>query len=154
MKPETPKALLQTRLRVTARLLLLGGFWLIFFVGITRAQDYFAPGYNGPKPPEDLLSTYARFVEAARKGDADTIKSLLLPGVAEIASTPREPKSREYGTDINLPFLRDGFTPAIFVSRSPGPSQFLLRTASTAISFAKLESGGWRIYRYLDKPIE
>ena len=137
-----------------ARLFLLSGFWLIFFTGVIHAEDYFAPGYHDPKPPADLLATYARFVEAARKGDSETIKSLLLPGVAEITTTPREPKNREYGTDINLPFLRDNFASAIFGSHSSNPSQFSLRTGSTAISFAKLESVGWRIYRYIDKPIE
>ena len=137
-----------------ARLLLLGGFWLTLITSAACAEDYFRPGYKGPKLPDDLLSTFARFVEAARKGDSDTIKSLLLSGAAEISTAPRHPNNREHGTDINLPFLRDGFTPAIFASFSSGTSQFSLRTASSTISFAKLDSVGWRIYRYNDKPIE
>jgi hypothetical protein len=141
-------------LGVMPRLLFLGSFWLVLITSVARAEDYFAPGFQGPKPPDDLLAAYARFVEAAHKGDSKTITSLVLPGVTEITPKPREAKFREYGTDINLPFLRESFSSTIFVSRSPGDSQFLLRTASTAIWFAKLESVGWRIYHYLDKPIK
>ena len=136
------------------RLLVLAGFCLLFLTSALRAEDYFAPGYQGPKPPEDLLVTYARFVEAARKVDSDTITSLVLPGVTEVTHKPRESKFPEYGTDINLPFLRERFMSPVFLFRTPGDSQFLLRTASTAIWFAKLQSVGWRVYHYLDKPIQ
>ena len=136
------------------RLFLLGGFWLLFLTSVLRAEDYFASGYNGSKLPEDLLASYARFVEAARAGDSDTIKSLLLPGAVEVSAIAREPKTRELGTDISLPFLRNGFSSALFTSHSESASQFRLKTGTTTIYFAKLESVGWRIYRYIDKPIK
>ena len=154
MRAPGPESLSLGSLGVMARLLLLGGFLLTLLTGVTRAEDYFAPDYNGPKLPEDLLSTYARFVAAARKGDSETIRSLLLPGAVEVSAIAREADARELGADINLPFLRDGFSSALFRSHSEGASQFRLKTGTTTIYFAKLESVGWRIYHYIDKPIK
>lgn len=140
--------------RFIACVLLFSSFLLPLFSTSAHGEGYITSGTKGPKPPDDLLATYGRFVKAAQIGDSDTIKSLLLPSTAEVSTVSRDSKTREYGTDINLPFLRDGFNPAIFVVSSSGTSQFSLRTASSFIAFAKLDSVGWRIYCYHDKPIE
>ena len=129
------------------------GFFLLWTAALAHAQEHLAPEYRGTKPPPGLLSTYTRFVKAARAGDSKVINSLVLSGASEVTNTPRS-KNREYGTDINLPFLQNGFSPEIVGGGTQAPSEFSLRTATTAISFVKVESAGWRIYRYHDKPIE
>ena len=142
------------KLGVMPRLFLVGSFWLLFLASVLRAEDFFASDYNGSKLPKDLLVSYARFVGAARAGDSDTIKSLLLPGAVEVSAIAREPQTRGLGTNISLPFLRDGFSSPLLTSDSESASQFRLKTGTTTIYFAKLESVGWRIYRYIDKPIK
>ena len=115
---------------------------------------YVADYRSEPRVPETLLDAYVKFVEESRKGEARNLQSLILPQSVEIVTTPRVEATREFGTDINLPFLRSGFDPKLVTARRDADDAWLLRTATTAVWFVQTKSGVWRIYRYVDKPIQ
>jgi hypothetical protein len=66
----------------------------------------------------------------------------------------RQGNRTEYGQDISLPFLRDGFSPAVRLVRKDPDDCYLIRTDTSALWFVQTRSGAWKVYRYLDKPIE
>ena len=104
------------------------------------------------QPPRALLDAYVEFARAAL--EARDLRPMLLPHAVEISTDPRPEKWREYGSDINLPFLRNGFLPTVARVRRDAEDAWLIRTATTAIFFVPTKSGAWRVYRYVDKPIE
>jgi hypothetical protein len=120
----------------------------------SAAEDVPDPfrSYDGKEPvPEGLRQAYTGFVRAAKDGG---VESSCLPHGVTISREARPEKSREYGQDINLPFLRDGFSPAVRLVRKDPDDCYLVRTDTTAIWFVQTKSGAWKVYRYFDKPIE
>jgi len=116
-----------------------------------EAPDPFR-GYDGKEPvPEGLRQAYAGFARAARDGG---VESFCLPHAVTVSRQPRQGNSKEYGQDLNLPFLRDGFSPAVRVVRKDSEDCYLVRTDTSALWFVRTGSGAWKVYRYLDKPIE
>ena len=108
---------------------------------------------DSTKLPSDLADFYSSFVQAAQSQNIEKIKASILPGISEITTTPRK-QNIEYGNDINLPFLKSGFSPKIESISSSSDYTIDIRTSSTSIAFVKTASGKWYIYRYFDKPIE
>ena len=117
------------------------------------ASDPFA-GYDKKEPvPEGLRKAYTAFAGQAKKGER--VDSYLLPHAAvSITDKARPEKDGEYGRDINIPFLKERFAPAVFSVRKDPDDCYLVRTATTAIWFVETKSGVWKIYSYLDKPIQ
>ena len=108
--------------------------------------------YKGKEPvPAGLREAYTGFVRAAKDGN---VESFCLPHAVTTSHGARPEKSREYGQDINLPFLRDGFSPVVQTVRKDPDDCYLIRAGSTAIWFVQNKSGEWKVYRYLDKPIQ
>jgi hypothetical protein len=103
--------------------------------------------------PVSLSHFYVRFVTAGRSGDPARIKSFLLPGAVEINLTPRT-GNQEYGTEINVPFMKDRFSDQIVLSRKDSNSAYLIRTGTSYISCVETASDGWKIFLYGDKPIQ
>ncbi len=101
--------------------------------------------------PGKLKETYTAFTAAARRGK---VTGFTLPGAITVSTTVRPEKDRDYGRDMNLPFLKNQFSAAVLYARRDSADCLLLRTATTALWFVETKSGEWRIYRYLDKPIE
>jgi hypothetical protein len=128
--------------------------FILLISGVAYADTLLSPNHQGTKPPNDLLDAYRTFVDAARAGDVGTLKRFILPGAVEVCLSARDTKTREYGQDINKDFMKEGFVPLVVMTHSESPEVFTFRTGSSAISFAKIDSIGWRIYRYIDKPIE
>ncbi len=67
---------------------------------------------------------------------------------------PRVEKVREYGPDINIPFLTKGFHKYILNLRKDSEDTYLIRTGSSYTWFVRTKSEGWKLYRYGDKPIK
>ena len=108
--------------------------------------------YKGKEPvPEGLREAYTGFARAARGGG---VAAYLLPHGVKTSREPRPKGDREYGEEINEDFLKNGFSPLVRSVRKDGDDYYLVRTDSTAIWFVQGKSGAWKVYRYLDKPIE
>lgn len=103
--------------------------------------------------PPDLYATYARLVAAFEAGERDAIEGFCLPGKIAFSAEPRPSGKEDYGQEINLPFLRKFFHKFILNLRRDSDTEYLIRTGSTALWFSKTEAG-WKLSRYLDKPIE
>lgn len=101
--------------------------------------------------PKGLIDVFARFVEAAKK-DGD-VESFLLPHAAVKFST-RDPKNMEYGEEIDKKLLKTHFQGEVFSVRKDPDDCYLIRTGTTALWFVQTKSGAWKLYRYLDKPIQ
>jgi hypothetical protein len=124
-------------------------------MSVSSAEDVADPfrSYDGKEPvPDGLRKAYTAFARAAKDGGVDS--SSLLPHGVTISREPRPEKTQEYGQDINLPFLRDRFSPAVRVVRKDPDDCYLIRTDTTAIWFVQTKSGAWKMYSYRDKPIE
>ncbi len=110
--------------------------------------------YAGKEPvPEGLRTVFVAFAKQAARGE--DVTSFLLPHSAvTITRDERSEKNRDYGRDINLPFLKSHFSAAVFSIRKDPDDCYLVRTGTTAIWFVETKSGAWKIYSYLDKPIQ
>lgn len=117
-------------------------------------QDYFKECKDGELASEELRASYSSFVETLKKGDESLIQAACLPYCIDVTTSPRAEKSREYGRDLNLPFLRSGFAPQVLAAAKHGDDCLMLRTKTTSIGFVQVKSGAWKIYRWVDKPIE
>ena len=87
--------------------------------------------------PETLKTTYEDLVAAIKSGDSSTIKQYYLPFSIEITDQQRE-----------------SFDETIASVRKDDDNCYLVRTTTTALWFVETKTMGWKLYRYLDKPIE
>jgi hypothetical protein len=115
-------------------------------------HPYVADYKSDKQVSQALLDAYVEF--ATRATQAGDLQPLLLPHAVAISAEPRPEEMREYGPGINLPFLKSGFSPTVLSIRKDAEDAWLIRTNSSAIWFVETKSGGWRVYQYLDKPIE
>jgi hypothetical protein len=104
--------------------------------------------------PNALYKTYADLVEAMAAGDESRIKRYCLPGSVTVKQEARPEKEREYGQNINLPFLGKGFQKEVEGVSRPAEDIYLIRTATSALFFVETRRSGWKLFRYFDKPIE
>ena len=104
------------------------------------------------KAPPELQSAYDRLVKAFEAADVREINRCPLLGAVTIVDTERK-ENREYGPDINLPFLKKGFDKKILSVTESGDGTYLIRTSSTYLRFV-LYRNEWKLYRYGDKPSE
>ncbi len=104
------------------------------------------------KLPEELYRTYEALIAAFSSGKQSEIEKFCIPG--EIRFTTARRQNPEYGQDINLPFLKNGFNRFILNLREDSPTEYLIRTGTTALWFRKTADGTWKLFRYLDKPME
>jgi hypothetical protein len=102
--------------------------------------------------PDELAKTLASFVKAMRTGDAGTINRYCLPHA--VSYTYEKRKVPGYGQDINTHFAKNGFDATGVLVRKDGDGCYLVRTHTTALWFIETKSMGWKLYRYLDKPIK
>lgn len=108
--------------------------------------------YKGKEPvPEGLREAFTGFVRTA--GSAGVL-AYLLPHALKTTQKPRPAESRDRGEDVNEDFLRTGFSPLVRDVRKDGDDCYLVRTASSAIGFVQTKSGAWKVYRYIDMPVE
>ena len=122
-------------------------------------NDSLLKHYRGDiKLPEKLLKTYSLFVQTIKISDKkiiiEKIKEFCLPQSVRITEIVRPKENREYGEDINIEFLQKDFSSYIMNIRKDNDNCYLIRTGSTALWFVETESMQWKIYKYLDKPIE
>jgi len=104
--------------------------------------------------PDDLYDVYAAFVKSVETADQSAIQKHCLPHSVNFTTGARPEKTREYGQDINIPFLRNGFHKFILNLRQDSEDTYLIRSGSSYMWFVKTKSEGWKLYRYGDKPIE
>ena|SRR6266508_3516747 len=135
------------------------GVSLFLFLTTARAsaeeQRPLLKNYRGKERlPNALYKTYADLIEAMAAGDGSRIKRYCLPGSVTVTGEARPEKHREYGQDINLPFLAQGFQKEIEGVSKPAEDVYLIRTATSALFFVETRRSGWKLFRYLDKPIE
>lgn len=100
--------------------------------------------------PLDLQAAYAKFVQGTKNDD---VTSSCLPHSVSVSREPRPKGKQGYGQDMNLPFLKDRFSPKVRTVRKDPDDTYLIRTATSAIWFVQTKSGVWKIYQYFDKPI-
>jgi RNA polymerase sigma factor (sigma-70 family) len=112
--------------------------------------DLFKEYQGTEKVPESLRKTFAAFAMGAREGKVDPF---CLPSAVSISREAR-PNHPEQGRDINLPFLRNGFSPHVLTVRKEAEDCYLLRTGTSATRWVQTRAGDWKLYGYLDKPIE
>ena len=104
--------------------------------------------------PNDLYDAYAAFTKTIETGDQGDIQKHCLPHSVTFTTAARSEKTREYGPDINLPFLKKGFHKYILNLRKDSEDTYLIRTGSSYMWWVRTKSEGWKLYRYGDKPIE
>ena len=104
--------------------------------------------------PDDLYDAYAAFIGAIETADFGEIQKHCLPHSVSFTTAARSQKMREYGPDINIPFLKKGFHKYILNLRKDSEDTYLIRTGSSYTWFVRTKSEGWKLYRYGDKPIE
>ncbi len=111
--------------------------------------------YQGKEPfPPALLAAYEGLVLALERGDPGEINKHCLPQAVSLSTAPRPAKTREYGTDVNLPFIKQGFDRHVRSLRRDALDVYLVRTGSSYLFFVEGKQSGWKLYRYGDKPIE
>lgn len=124
---------------------------------LVEKNRWFRTGF-GASPvesfPESLIDAYARFMEAVRTGDQEAIEVHCLPQSITFTSVPRPEASRRLGQDMNLPFLKQGFSGLIWSIRKEAEDRYMIRTGTSCLYFVNTPASGWRMYRYGDKPIE
>ncbi len=101
--------------------------------------------------PRELQTAYDEFVLSMKSGDSGDINGYCLPHSVNFTYELR--KDPEYGQDINVPFAKNSFDGTIVSVRKDAENCFLIRTNTTALWFVETKSLGWKLYRYLDKPI-
>jgi len=104
--------------------------------------------------PLELTKTYDELVAAFQNGKQSEIENFCLPGKIKFTTDPRPKDRREYGQDINLPFLKDGFSKEVLNFSKNAEGEYGIRTGTTALWFSKTKDGKWKLSKYLDKPIE
>ena len=121
--------------------------------GPTTGAQWFENHRGETQIPDALVQKYGEFVKSARQPQSDFL-NIMLPHSISISYQERPAATREYGGDLNLPFLQNGFDAQVQSVRKDGADCYLLRTTSSALWFVETKSQGWRLYRYLDKPIK
>jgi hypothetical protein len=106
------------------------------------------------KPDDALLAAYAAFIRWTKNPRQEKRAELSLPQSIRITTDQRPEKRREIGKDINLPFLREMFQAEILGVHQPNVGCFQIRTATTGLWFVKTKPKKWKLYLYIDKPIE
>ncbi len=114
--------------------------------------------FGEEEPPDqenvdDVVAAFSNFVVLVKSADTNGIQSMIQGTKVVISATPRSGDA-EYGTDINLPFLANGFQSEIQSIRLQDGVVARIRTVSTCVWFQRGRDGEWKITRYLDKPIE
>ena len=125
--------------------------WLT--AGDLRAADTdpFREYTGAEKVPDGLRTAYVGFARAAKTG---SVQTFCLPHAVTMTREARPEKNQEYGQEINVPFLREHFSPLVRTVRADPDNCYLIRTDTTALWFVQTKLGAWKVYRYLDKPIE
>ncbi len=121
----------------------------------TQRDKELLKDYHGKvQLPDDLYNVYAAFIKAINTADFGDIRQQCLSNSVSFTKDARPEKMREYGPDINIPFLKNGFHKYILYLRKDSKDTYLIRTVSTYMWFVRTKSEGWKLYRYGDKPIE
>lgn len=111
--------------------------------------------YDGSeKIPHQLYQVYAQLVKAIEAGSQANTNEFCLPHSVTYTAKERLKRSRGYGHNMNIPFLKKGFDKYIRNLRNEPQDCYLIRTGSTAMWFINTDKWGWKLYRYLDKPIQ
>jgi len=111
--------------------------------------------YKGnEKIPDQLYEAYSKLVKAIETGDQGDINQLCLPHSVTFTIQERPEQSREYGQNMNIPFLKNGFDKFVRNLRKDGEDCYLIRTGFSALWFIETKRMSWKLYRYLDKPIK
>lgn len=148
--PKTSFDLEKCELVRTGNLLLAGSQVIYADPSEALLGDYRGQG----RLPKDLYDTYADLVKAIETGDQASIQRYCLPHSVTFTTKTRPEKSREYGQDMNLPFLKKGFYKDILNLRKDSQDTYLIRTGTSHLFFVRTKTMGWRLYRYGDSPIE
>lgn len=131
-------------------------FFSGFFVQLTAAQDLnelIKPGVKLKIPP-DLLKVYKMFVQDSKGPTEERLYYHCLPYTVRVNPKPREEKFRNYGSDINIPFLRKGFEPQLTGIEKVNDDVYQLGTLTSCLWYVRTKTFGWKIYRYEDGPQE
>lgn len=124
-------------------------------IELTKMEQDLLSDYHGDvKIPDALLRAFAKFVEATEDANEEQLKTFCLPYSVQFSSDQRTGLYREYGTGINLPFLKSHFHKQILNLRWENDSCLLVRTGSSYIRYVQTSKNEWKIYNYGDKPIE
>ena len=100
-------------------------------------------------PPEKLRLTYAAFV-ASVAGGGQAKFCLHSVDVADAV----DPKRGEFGTGINIPWMKEHFSASVMSCRNDPDDTFLIRTGTTYMYWVQTRSGEWKLFKYGDKPIK
>jgi hypothetical protein len=115
--------------------------------------------YNGEvKLPADLLKTYTAFINELEEEPhlvSDIVKKHSLKQAIFIEEGQIRPDSvKYYGNEVNIAFLLNQFQPQIMNARMEEEQTYLIRTGTSAMWFVKTVSSEWKMYKYLDKPVD
>ena len=140
--------------KLSSAVLLISGLLVTQSLGADE-QPEFLKFYKGDvELPEGLVELYGKLLNAIENGDQGDICQHCLPSCVSFTIKERPEKSRDFGHDINIPFLKSGFDKYVRSIRKDGEGCYLIRTNSTAMWFIETKSMGWRLYKYFDKPMQ
>lgn len=106
-------------------------------------------GKDDNRPPESLQRTYAAFVASVKGGGQAKFC------LSSVEVTDKEdPKRDDFGTGINIPWMKVNFRADVVVCEKQSDDTFLLRTGTSATWWVQTRSGEWKLFKYLDKPIQ
>ena len=83
---------------------------------VVLGAQYFENHRGEAQIPAALVRRYGEFVKSARQPQSDFL-SILLPGSVSFSCDERPAATREYGGDLNLPFLQKQFEAQISLVR-------------------------------------
>ena len=101
------------------------------------------------RPPEELRLTFTKFAESVKGGG----QAKFCLNSVEV-SDQEDPKRGEYGTGINIPWMRKNFSAEVMGCRKDSDDTYLIRTGTTYTFWVRTRSEGWKLYKYGDKPIQ
>ncbi len=128
---------------------------IILNLNFAMGKTNFLEKYKGKEEiPQQLYQTYKNLMKAFEKQNIKLIQKYCLSGSIGFVSKERSSEKIHYGTDISLPFLKKYFQSDILFVRKDSKDTYLLRTDTTAFWFVKTDKTGWKLYKYLDKPIQ
>lgn len=128
----------------------------ILLIGLLSAFPLLASSKKITILPDQLKVIYDNFLITLKTNDVGAINQFCLPNSITYTYDKRKDTGfgPGYGNDINLYWIKNGFDGKIVSVRKDSENCYLIRTNSTAMWFVETKSTGWKLYKYLDKPIE
>jgi hypothetical protein len=65
-----------------------------------------------------------------------------------------DPERADRGTGINIPWMKENFSPDVVICRKEADGTFYFRTNTSSLWWVETRTEGWKLFAYTDKPIK